>query len=85
MIEESISCSCSSTCNLYSDRLQHLAPSRIDVLSLTISATDENSRSMSDVELRDELLILLTVSHKTIFDNDIGAGDYRILGRFDTK
>lgn len=47
------------------DRRQHLDPSRVDILSLLMSATDEHGEMMSDVELRDELLTLLTAGHET--------------------
>ena len=38
---------------------------RDDVLSLLLGARDEQGRPMSDVELRDELLTLLTAGHET--------------------
>ncbi len=36
-----------------------------DVLSLLLQARDEDGRAMSDVELRDELMTLLTAGHET--------------------
>ena len=48
-----------------SDRCQHPDSSRVDILSLLMTATDENGELMSDVELRDELLTLLVAGHKT--------------------
>jgi len=38
---------------------------RTDVLSLLLSATDEQGESMSDLELRDELVTLLVAGHET--------------------
>ncbi len=40
-------------------------PERTDILSLLISARDEQGEGMSDVELRDELLTLLVAGHET--------------------
>lgn len=48
-----------------SDRRQHPDSSRVDILSLLMTATDENGELMSDVELRDELLTLLVAGHET--------------------
>jgi len=48
-----------------SDRRQHPDSSRVDILSLLMAAKDENGELMSDVELRDELLTLLTAGHET--------------------
>jgi len=48
-----------------SDRRQHPDLSRVDILSLLMSAKDENGELMSDVELRDELLTLLVAGHET--------------------
>lgn len=48
-----------------SDRRQHPDSSRVDILSLLMSVTDENGELMSDVELRDELLTLLVAGHET--------------------
>lgn len=47
------------------DRRQHPDSSRVDILSLLMSATDENGELMSDEELRDELLTLLVAGHET--------------------
>ena len=47
------------------DRRQHPDSSRVDILSLLMSAIDENGELMSDVELRDELLTLLMAGHET--------------------
>jgi cytochrome P450 family 110 len=40
-------------------------PSRSDILSLMISARDEQGQPMTDVELRDELMTLLVAGHET--------------------
>ncbi|QLE58723.1 cytochrome P450 [Nostoc sp. TCL26-01] len=40
-------------------------PSRTDILSLMMSARDENGEPMTDVELRDELMTLLVAGHET--------------------
>ena len=48
-----------------SDRRQHPDSSRVDILSLLMASTDENGEPMSHVELRDELLTLLTAGHET--------------------
>lgn len=48
-----------------SDRRAHPNPQRIDILSLLMSATDENGNYLSDRELRDELLTLLFAGHET--------------------
>ncbi|HLP89167.1 MAG TPA: cytochrome P450 [Nostocaceae cyanobacterium] len=39
--------------------------SRTDILSLMMSARDENGEAMTDVELRDELMTLLVAGHET--------------------
>jgi cytochrome P450 len=39
--------------------------SRTDILSLLMAATDEHGESMTDEELRDELMTLLTAGHET--------------------
>ncbi|WP_366932834.1 cytochrome P450 [Nostoc sp. JL31] len=39
--------------------------SHFDILSLLIKAKDENGKSMSDAELRDNLLTLLNAGHET--------------------
>ncbi len=44
---------------------EHPDPSRTDILSLLITATDEAGESMTDVELRDELMTLLVAGHET--------------------
>jgi cytochrome P450 len=40
-------------------------PSRTDILSLMMSARDEQGQPMTDVELRDELMTLLIAGHET--------------------
>ncbi|NEP02769.1 MAG: cytochrome P450 [Symploca sp. SIO2E9] len=40
-------------------------PERIDILSLLISARDENGETMTDLELRDELITLLLAGYET--------------------
>ena len=40
-------------------------PSRTDILSLLMAAQDEAGESMTDVELRDELMTLLVAGHET--------------------
>jgi cytochrome P450 family 110 len=40
-------------------------PSRTDILSLLMTAQDEAGESMTDVELRDELMTLLVAGHET--------------------
>ncbi|GBE95200.1 cytochrome P450 [Nostoc cycadae] len=40
-------------------------PSRSDILSLMMSARDENGEPMTDIELRDELMTLLVAGHET--------------------
>jgi cytochrome P450 family 110 len=47
------------------NRRDHPDPSRTDILSLMMSARDENGASMTDVELRDELMTLLVAGHET--------------------
>jgi cytochrome P450 len=46
-------------------RVSDGAQERDDVLSLLLTARHENGSPMSDVELRDELLTLLTAGHET--------------------
>jgi cytochrome P450 len=46
-------------------RRQHPDPSRTDILSLLMAAQDEAGESMTDVELRDELMTLLVAGHET--------------------
>jgi cytochrome P450 family 110 len=47
------------------DRKQQPDPSRTDILSLMMAARDEEGQSMTDVELRDELITLLAAGHET--------------------
>ncbi|MEA5550169.1 cytochrome P450 [Anabaena cylindrica UHCC 0172] len=47
------------------DRRDHPDDSRSDILSLMMSARDENGESMTDEELRDELMTLLVAGHET--------------------
>ncbi|MBF2066898.1 MAG: cytochrome P450 [Calothrix sp. C42_A2020_038] len=47
------------------ERRENANPSRTDILSLLMAARDVNGEPMSDVELRDELLTLLTAGHET--------------------
>jgi cytochrome P450 family 110 len=47
------------------ERRQHPDPSRTDILSLLMTAQDEAGESMTDVELRDELMTLLVAGHET--------------------
>ncbi|MBD2296794.1 cytochrome P450 [Anabaena sphaerica FACHB-251] len=47
------------------ERRDHPDPSRDDILSLMMSARDENGEAMTDVELRDELMTLLVAGHET--------------------
>ena len=46
-------------------RRRELDDSRTDVLSMLLRARDDEGRGMSDVELRDELVTLLTAGHET--------------------
>ncbi len=46
-------------------RRVQLDPSRTDVLTLLLSAQDEAGRSMTDEELRDQLMTLLLLGHET--------------------
>lgn len=48
-----------------SDRRANPDPNRTDILSLLMSATDEQGEGMRDQELRDELMTLLTAGHET--------------------
>ncbi|MEH2408131.1 cytochrome P450 [Nostoc sp.] len=48
-----------------SDRKEQPDPSRTDILSLMMAARDEEGQSMTDVELRDELITLLAAGHET--------------------
>ncbi len=47
------------------ERRRENNPERIDILSLLISAKDEEGKSMTDQELRDELITLLIAGHET--------------------
>lgn len=47
------------------ERREQLNPNRVDILSLLMSAQDEAGNSMSDLELRDELLTLLFAGYET--------------------
>ena len=47
------------------ERREQLDPSRTDILSLLMAARDQAGESMTDVELRDELMTLLTAGHET--------------------
>ncbi|MBW4638095.1 MAG: cytochrome P450 [Gloeocapsa sp. UFS-A4-WI-NPMV-4B04] len=47
------------------ERRQQTDLSRTDILSLLMSARDQNDQPMTDTELRDELMTLLTAGHET--------------------
>lgn len=47
------------------ERRDNFDASRSDILSLMMSARDENGEAMTDVELRDELMTLLFAGHET--------------------
>jgi cytochrome P450 len=47
------------------DRREHPDSNRIDILSLLMSAKDEQGNSMTDQELRDEMMTLLLAGHET--------------------
>lgn len=47
------------------ERRENLDPSRTDILSLLLTARDEAGQSMTDLELRDELMTLLVAGHET--------------------
>src|SRR5919199_5866018 len=47
------------------ERREHANESRTDILSMLISARDENGQQMSDVELRDQLVSLLLLGYET--------------------
>ncbi|NES98973.1 MAG: cytochrome P450 [Sphaerospermopsis sp. SIO1G1] len=47
------------------ERKENPDSSRNDILSLMMSARDENGEAMTDVELRDELMTLLFAGHET--------------------
>ncbi len=46
-------------------RRHHPDPNRTDILSLLMTAQDEAGESMTDAELRDELMTLLVAGHET--------------------
>jgi cytochrome P450 family 110 len=48
-----------------SDRRHNLDPSRTDILSLLMFAQDELGETMTDLELRDELMTLLSAGNET--------------------
>lgn len=48
-----------------SERRSHPDPDRHDILTLLMSAHDEAGETMTDVELRDELMTLLVAGHET--------------------
>jgi cytochrome P450 family 110 len=47
------------------ERRQQPDPNRIDILSLMMSARDEEGQAMTDQELRDELITLMFAAHET--------------------
>jgi cytochrome P450 family 110 len=47
------------------ERRENLDPSRTDILTLLLSARDENGEAMTDKQLRDELVTLLLAGHET--------------------
>lgn len=47
------------------ERRENPNPSRTDILSLLMDARDETGQPMTDEELRDELITLLTAGHET--------------------
>jgi len=47
------------------ERRQQTDSSRADILSMLMSARDENGQPMTDAELRDELITLLVAGHET--------------------
>lgn len=46
-------------------RREHFDPNREDILTLLLSARDEDGHPMTDIELRDELMTLLLAGHET--------------------
>lgn len=48
------------------ERRERPDPTRTDILSLMMAAHDEQGQSMTDVELRDELMTLLLAGHETV-------------------
>jgi cytochrome P450 family 110 len=47
------------------ERRENLDPARTDILTLLLSARDENGEAMTDEQLRDELMTLLLAGHET--------------------
>ncbi|MBE9041298.1 cytochrome P450 [Oscillatoriales cyanobacterium LEGE 11467] len=47
------------------ERRENLDPTRTDILTLLMSAEDENGERMTDEELRDELITLLLAGHES--------------------
>ncbi|MBW4645449.1 MAG: cytochrome P450 [Goleter apudmare HA4340-LM2] len=47
------------------ERRQQPDPNRIDILSMLMSAQDEEGQAMTDQELRDEVITLMLASHET--------------------
>jgi cytochrome P450 len=47
------------------ERRRQNDPNRIDILSLLMSARDEEGQQMTDIELRDELMTLMLAGHET--------------------
>lgn len=47
------------------ERRAHPDPSRTDILAMLLSASDEEGKGMTDLELHDELLALLLAGHET--------------------
>lgn len=47
------------------ERRKQLDPNRIDILSMMMSARDEEGEAMTDQELRNELITLMFASHET--------------------
>jgi cytochrome P450 family 110 len=48
-----------------SERRSHPDDARTDILNLLLSARDEGGESLTDLELRDELMTLLVTGHET--------------------
>ena len=47
------------------ERQANLDPSRTDILTMLLSASDEEGKGMTDVEVHDELMALLLAGHET--------------------
>jgi cytochrome P450 len=47
------------------ERRKHPAPNAIDILSLLMSARDEEGKAMTDIELHDQMMTLLLAGHET--------------------